>query len=176
MMPSRFTLLAALAGVALLAAPPAHAQDESPAPSSSVSLNPFIIILGGINAEGEVALNPDVSIGVAGTYLPSSASGFDAGEHYKSFDAKLRFYPQGRASNGFSVALMAGAIDYRIDLADARSSGATVGFEADYNWLLGKRQRFLVGSGLGLRRIISDNSGDNIHASVRFQIGYAFSR
>jgi len=177
----RSSMLVAALGSAVLVALPARsaiAQDAPGAaslPASAIGINPFAIILGGINAEGEVALSSDVSLGAAGTYFPSNATGFDSGEHYGTFDVKLRFYPQERAPRGFSIAVTVGATSYRFDQSDALTSGPTIGFEADYNWLLGQRQRFLVGTGLGIRRILGGN-GDDVMPAFRFQIGYAFPR
>jgi hypothetical protein len=145
-------------------------QERAPI-ASSISINPFTIILGGANAEGEFTLSPDISLGMAGTYFPSSASGFDKGEHYGTFDVKLRFYPQERTPRGFSVAVTGGMVNYRLTDEDV-TSGATLGFEADYNWLLGRRQRFLVGTGLGVRRVLG--KGDDIVPALRFQLGYTF--
>jgi len=172
-----------VAGVALTAASlvgtAAHAQSSRPSDNSIaglVSINPFAIILGGINAEGEMPLSSDISLGVAGTYFPGSASFFDKGEHYGTFDAKLHFYPQERTPRGFSVALTAGTVSYRFSKDDELTSGATLGFEADYNWLMGRNERFIVGTGLGVRRVLaSGNKGDDIIPALRFQIGYAFA-
>ena len=60
-----------------------------------------------------------------------------------------------------------------------RSEGApTLGVLLDYNWLIGARRRFLVGTGIGARRVLKDVASDSplsqVYPDGRLQIGLAF--
>jgi len=56
----------------------------------------------------------------------------------------------------------------------------TIGLLGDYNWLLGTRKRFVIGSGIGLKRVLG-NSDERKRLDVpqpvitfRFVLGLAF--
>jgi hypothetical protein len=48
----------------------------------------------------------------------------------------------------------------------------------DYNWLLGRSNRFLVGTGIGAKRILGDrdefDNAPRVYGTARFLIGVAF--
>ena len=104
---------------------------------------------------------------------------------YRSLDAKLRFYPNGEALRGFSVAGTAGythvrAEDSFICFEDCTTAGdaITLGVDLNYQWLLGRTRSFALTLGGGAKRLFY-TGGSTIDASigiptVRFSIGYAF--
>lgn len=113
--------------------------------------------------------------------LGASASYFGLGDAaYLSLDAKLRLYPNAEAPEGFSIGLGAGISRVSEDFgtSDRSSTHPTISVITDYNWLLGKSKRVLVGIGLGAKRVFGDSDGfDDInfaYPTVRFQVGILF--
>jgi hypothetical protein len=192
-------LTTAAVGVALLS-PAARAQDRGPSiypPQyrAVVGLNPLGIPfeIGSIEVEGVVL--PGVSLGAAASY---SALGDDddggQGEgdaRYTSGDVKVRYYPSEVALRGFSVGLALGVTRYSkvVNVGTPGSpsvlqresvTGPTISVLADYNFLLGARQRFVVGTGIGAKRLLApeedrDRAGaPQAYAFLRFVLGIAF--
>ena len=90
--------------------------------------------------------------------------------------------------NGFSLGLSVGRTHFST-VTDVPISGAeerttldfpTIGVLVDYNWMLGARRRFLVGTGLGAKRVLvsserRDRVGlDPAYMTGRFVVGLAF--
>jgi hypothetical protein len=56
----------------------------------------------------------------------------------------------------------------------------TIGLLVDYNWMLGTRHRFVVGSGLGAKRNLASSDArsavglDRAFVTARFVVGLAF--
>jgi hypothetical protein len=185
--------------VALLAttffAPTVRAQDPGapiyPIPFRAiVGLNPLGIPfdIGAVEVEGVIL--PGISLGAAASY---SALGDDEGEgegdpRFTSGDIKVRYYPGEVALRGFSVGLGLGVTRY----SENRSVGTpavlqreavtapTISVLADYNFLLGARQRFVVGTGIGAKRLLASEEdrtradAPRAYAFVRFVLGIAF--
>jgi hypothetical protein len=102
----------------------------------------------------------------------------DSGTHrYLSLQAKLKYYPSARGLRGFAVGVTVGGVPQRavgsrlVRLDTVRIPGGsfpppvfeptrrtinnpTVGTVLDYNLFIGPRQRFLVGLGVGARRVL----------------------
>ena len=105
-------------------------------------------------------------------------------DRFTSFDFNLRYYPGEVVLRGFSIGLSGGYLRYssRGGPADARVSmdAPTLGVVADYNWMLGVNRRFLVGTGLGAKRVLAGESERDLvgigraDMTGRFVIGYAF--
>ena len=133
-------------------------------------------------------------------------------DRFASLQAKLKYYPAARGLRGFAVGVTAGVASVRgttrqftgtvpvqipgggtgfqSQYQESRVSDTrpTVGTVVDYNFLLGARQRFLVGIGLGARRVLGsrpDYAGSEPYLGYRpgldqtlfdgrFQIGFAF--
>jgi len=59
-------------------------------------------------------------------------------------------------------------------------SAPTAGILLDYNWLLGRSERFLVGTGIGAKRILASESErqrvrlDYATVTTRLILGFAF--
>ncbi|MDQ3949162.1 MAG: hypothetical protein M3282_02355 [Gemmatimonadota bacterium] len=188
-------LAAAVASLAaLFFAPVAGAQDRGapilPIPYRAiVGLNPLGIPfdIGAFEAEGVIL--PGISLGAAASY---SALGGDEGDgerdpRFASGDVKVRYYPGEVALRGFSVGLGLGVTRY----SENRNVGTpavqreavtapTISVLADYNFLLGARERFVVGTGIGAKRLLATGEDrrrtgvPRAYPFVRFVLGIAF--
>lgn len=191
MIPRSIRLAAATFGalmIGTLAAPVAGAQQGEPAYMGIVSINPLGIPFNVFSAELEGAIAQGFTLAGNGSYTD-----FGSGEpRFTSFELKGRYYPQEVALNGFSIGLGLGVLKYseRLFTEPTVPGGAatqeriahttpTISIGADYNWLLGAQRRFLVGGGVGAKRVL--NRGDDERLSVpraypmaRFMVGIAF--
>ena len=153
------------------------------------TLNPLGIPFGWVNGEFERVLGGGATLGIGGSWLE-----VDDDDDFASVEAKLRYYPSERGLRGFSIGLSAGYTRIednqetifgpdrtpRAQVVD----GPSLGVMADYNWLIGARRRFVVGAGLGAKRIFTDDRSndsdlidlDDIRAypTMRLVVGVAF--
>jgi len=142
-----------------------------------ILLNPFGVVFSVFNGEYERVTSKSTSIGVAGTYYaPRDYT-------YLTTEIKARYYPSEHAPDGFSVALSGGlthvtssGISCWDTCADATNNRPTLGFELDYNWLLGPARHFTVGAGIGAKRFLGDKTYDSIDGlpTARLALGAAF--
>ena len=179
---TRLVPSAVLAISALLLAPQGvQGQEAAPVRKSVLTINPLGIPFEYFSGEFEGLLSGLMTVGLTVSYF----GGFDDID-YTTAEAKLRFYPNEEAPKGFSVGLSTGITSVEGDRFDGTGTGTTreretrptVGVVVDYNWILGKTKRFLVGAGLGAKRILG-SSGDiddfNIgYPTARFQVGFLF--
>lgn len=135
-----------------------------------VSANPIGLLFQWYNAEFEHALNPTASLAVAGTRF-----GFDH-FNYTAVDGIVRYYPSGRAIQGFSIGGSVGFVNASEDNCNRcdTGSGATVGVRGDYVWILGRDQRFAAAAGIGAKRIFVQNVGNTGLPIARLSIGWAW--
>jgi hypothetical protein len=151
---------------------------QSPAPSTQrniLTINPLGIPFEYFSAEFERALSGASSLGLTGSYVSIEDV------TYSTIEGKYRFYPNEEGPKGFSVGLAAGItrVSEDDDFGPTESESLpTLGVIVDYNWMLGKTKRFVVGAGLGAKRIFGDddNFGDASfgYPTARFQIGLRF--
>ena len=157
----------------------AFAQGAPPAPvphDQIISGNPFGLIAGWYNAEYERRLTPSTTWGVSG----STWDFFDEFE-YRTVSALVRFYPQGRALDGFFLGLRAGVHHVSgEDDVTREDEGGTVGgagFELGYTWLLGANERVGISIGAGANRLFGgDLDGAQLTVpTIRLvNVGFAF--
>jgi hypothetical protein len=155
-----------------------------------VGLNPLGIPfdIGALEVEGVIL--PGLSLGAAASYssLSDDEGDGEGDPRFVSGDVKVRYYPGEVALRGFSVGLALGVTSY----SEKRNVGTpavlqresltapTISVLADYNFLLGARQRFVVGTGIGAKRLLaSEEDRDRVGAPraypfVRFVLGMAF--
>lgn len=172
---------AAVVALALTLALPAGLRAQETAPKNQVlSINPLVLIFGGVSGEYERRVGAGTAVALGLSYYT-----FDDAD-YLSVEGKYRFYPSGEALRGFSVAGTGGFSHVGDDSAcegifdDCTDSGnaLTVGVELNYQWLLGRERNFAVTLGGGAKRLFF--LGDEVEdASVgvptlRLSIGYAF--
>ena len=158
----------AQAGAAEPSAPPPPARRYR----HTVATNPLAIALGSVSAEYERVMGRGISAAVGGSHLAGIS--LDDDEYGSARDsreswaqAKLLYYPDEDAPRGLSVGFTFGyhsaheRNNYPILGASSgqgprTDAGATAGFVADYNRLVGPTRRILVGVGLGARRVLKD--------------------
>lgn len=171
-----------------LAAPAATAQQQGqPAYLGLVSINPLGIPFNIFSGELEGAI-------AQGFTLAGNVSYTDLGStdpRFASAEMKGRYYPQEVALSAFSVGLGIGILKYSkgFDEFDALGNRTgtrrvahttpTISIGTDYNWLLGAERRFLVGGGVGAKRMLNRGDNDELkvpraYPTARFTIGLAF--
>lgn len=184
--------LTALGCTALAPAAEAQAVQTGAAPvryyRGLIGMNPLGIPFDIFSVEGEGAVAPGITVAGALSYFAPDDDRFTSG------DVKLRYYPGETALDGFSVGLGLGftgrgGVDYSDTCVPSGSSceyprnsatGPTASVMADYNFLLGQRRRFLVGTGVGAKRwLVSRETRESVGAERawvygRFLIGLAF--
>jgi hypothetical protein len=162
-----------------LVASPSLAQSPARVPipyTTFVAINPMGIPfnLGSVEIESGVANG--VTIGGVGSY---TAFGHD---RYTTVDLNVRYYPSEVVLDGLSFGVSLGRTHFTtpIDTVRRAKDYGTVGLLADYNWLLGARKRFIVGTGIGLKRVLlsadarSPYGIDQPTFTARFVLGLAF--
>lgn len=157
-------------------ASPAYAQSSDAARAGMtrtnlISSNPIGLLFGWYNGEFEHAFSPAASLAVAGTRFD-----FD-NANYTAIDGIVRYYPGARAIRGFSVGASAGFISIKdgcFSCDGTNESAFTVGVRGDYVWLLGRDQRFAAAAGVGAKRLIGNNYGNEGLPIGRLSIGWAW--
>lgn len=184
-----FARFARLAGALLLSSTALQAQG----PSKIVSINPFLPLAGYFQGEFEARVRDNLAVAVSGAHMRLD-------DLYSSVDVKLRFYPSGRALQGFGLSMGLGYGRVENDdlsydclafppgesggCADPRgesTTGPTASVEAQYQWLLGKSRNTAVTFGAGAKRYYIDDNGlygsdlyQEFVPTLRLTIGYAF--
>lgn len=149
--------LACVAALGIGAAPTAARAQAASGPGNYqqvISANPLGLLVELFNAEYERKVSQYSTAGIGGSTYQTN------GDDYLNADVFWRYYPQGRPLDGFAFGVKAGITSLE---GETRPG---IGFDANYSWLLGKKQNFYVGLGFGLKRIIggsiSSDSGDEI--------------
>jgi hypothetical protein len=158
-------------------APAAQQQPERRAPIGIVTINPFLIIIGGFAGDVELSIANGFTGALGGTWIRDEDD-----TDYSSLDATARYYPGERQPRGFSVGLSVGHVSSEdIDpLATDPdiTKGPTLGFFGGYNWLLGRSQRLAIATGIGLKRVFADKdkypNANEVAPSGRLNIGISF--
>lgn len=156
----------------------------------AVAVNALAIPFGLFSGEYEVALpSPGFTVGIGGSWLTT-------GDDRNSWvEAKAHYYPGERPFRGFAVGLTAGVHSARNqgngdcddifgcldpDTRPFRTETApTLGVIVNYDWLIGRQERFRIGLGLGAKRVLRDvgpNNGvlEQVYPDGRFVLGVAF--
>lgn len=143
-------LVASLVVLFLAVPPSARAQEpaknaEAVMPAQVVSASPILWIAKWFNGDYERRLTRASTWGVSGSYL-----GIDD-FHYGRASVLLRYYPAGRALNGFYLGGQTGV--YRLSSEAEHELLYGAGFDLGYAWLLGPRRKVGVSLGFGLSRV-----------------------
>jgi hypothetical protein len=164
---------------------PATASAQT-APNQYIAINPLGVIFRIYSGEFERRVNPAWSLGLSSTYWGGEFGDFDtsADVSYLSVDAKARYYPAGRAFEGFGFGGLVGLTTLSGELRDEegrtrdRGNAVSIGVVLDYNWLLGANNRFLVGLGVGAKRLyaldVEEADITVAYPTARLSICYAF--
>jgi len=170
-------LALALQGALLLTLASAPASAQAPSANRTlISLNPLGLPFKWLSAEIERTATQMVTLGASFGYTD-----FIGDATYTSLDAKLRVYPNEEAFRGFALGLSAGLVRVSEEFsgrADNTEAAPSVGVTADYNWILGKSKRFVVGTGVGAKRLFGNDDNFNdvnfAYPTFRFQTGLIF--
>jgi hypothetical protein len=178
--------LVGLAGV--MSAAPMLAQ-SAPQPAlipianrSYVGINPLGVPFDIFSVEAETGVAQGITLGGVGSYTDVNH------DRWESADFKFRYYPGDVVLRGFSLGATVGYLNYSARQCcttggteyRASVSTPTVGVIADYNWMLGMDHRFVVGTGVGAKRVLAGENDrnrvglDRAYLTGRFTIGLAF--
>lgn len=184
------SLVAALVVLSsLIAAREARAQAPSgsliPIPTRTyVGINPIGLPFDIATIEVESAVAPGMTIGGAGSYI-------DVGDpKFTTAEFKVRYYPGDVVLRGISVGATAGFTHFSNKVDESTPNGfvsaretldaPTLGIIVDYNWLYGREQHFLIGTGIGAKRVLASASErdrvdiDRAIFTARLIVGFAF--
>jgi hypothetical protein len=179
----RFSILAL--GL-MFAAPLAAQENEIPRYHTIISINPLGIPFEIASAEIESVMLPGVTFGGALNYVAAGDS-----PRFFTGDIKARYYPGEVAMDGFSIGLGVGFVRYSDKVwvqgiggegveTREKLTAPSVSVLVDYNFLLGAQRRFVIGTGVGAKRVLASR-GDRERVDMpraypfaRFVIGLAF--
>lgn len=171
-----WTLSAALV-LAATSAPAAPGVAEVPAegPRQLVAINPVFIPFGTLTAEYEFRVTGLASLGMSAWYEYADVRA-------RWLYLKALVYPWGEAPSGFSLGPTFGLLRaYRDpDALDQlpRDTSPTIGAMAQYNFLFGPADLYLLGVGIGgrtpLKHISPDSPIERLDGDVRLVAGLAF--
>lgn len=158
-------------------AQPAQQQPERRAPIGIVTINPFLIIIGGFAGDVELSIANGFTAALGGTWINDEDD-----TDYSSIDGTFRYYPGEWQPKGFSVGLSIGHVSSEVidpfAVDPDNTKGFTLGFIGGYNWLLGRSQRLAIATGAGLKRVFADKdkypNAIEVAPSGRINIGISF--
>jgi hypothetical protein len=149
--------------------------------------NPLGIPFDIVSVEAETAVSTAATIGAVGSYNDFDNTAFT------TVDARLKYYPGEVAMRGFAVGTSLGYTKFRggaytsydafgnpTSTTDKTLNAGTLGVFVDYNWAQGPSQRFVIGTGVGAKRILAsaakrDPVGlERAYITGRFVIGLMF--
>lgn len=182
-------LVVGLAGVASMALATSAVAQTSPQPAlipianrSYIGINPLGVPFDIFSLEAETGVAQGITLGGVGSYTDVNH------DRWESADFKFRYYPGDVVLRGFSLGGTVGYLDYSTNRCcnpggsqfRASVSTPTIGVIADYNWMLGVDHRFVVGTGVGAKRVLAGEDDrnsvglDRAYLTARFTIGLAF--
>jgi hypothetical protein len=138
-----------------------------------VAVNPVALVaLGVFSADFEQVLTEGTSGGVSLFYARPDNRKYVP--HF-SGNAVFRYYPSGRTFDGYAVGVMAGFTV--MDDEGASRNALGLGFNLEYDWLLGEDERLVVTGGVGGQRLMffSERGGaGRAIPMARLSLGWAF--
>ncbi|HEY4218813.1 MAG TPA: hypothetical protein VGM67_16850 [Gemmatimonadaceae bacterium] len=149
---------------------------------SYIGINPLGVPFDIFSVEGETGVAQGITLGAVGSYTDVNH------DRWESADFKFRYYPGDVVLRGFSLGGTVGYLDYSTPRCCTPGgttvrqsvSTPTVGVIADYNFMLGMDHRFIVGTGVGAKRVLASEDDrnrvglDRAYFTGRFTIGIAF--
>lgn len=178
-------LLCASALAAQGSNPPLSPAAAAPQWRSFLGANPLGIPFDIVSVEAETAISSGGTLGALGSYN-------DIGNRrYQTVDARFKYYPSEIAMQGFAIGLSLGYTKFNGELttqpqpaptllARGKLNASTLGVLVDYNWTQGPTQRFVIGTGVGAKRILAaadkrQSIGlERAYVTGRFVIGLLF--
>lgn len=145
-----------------------------------LSANPLGIPFDIVSVEAETAIGAGATVGALGSY-----NDFD-NTQYTTLDARFKYYPGEIAMRGFSVGTSLGYTKFK-GVGPASPAGTkqtlsagTLGVMVDYNWTQGPAQRFVIGTGVGAKRVLASAEKRDLvgleraYITGRFVVGLLF--
>jgi hypothetical protein len=141
-----------------------------------IGINPIGLPFDIATLELETAVAPGFTLGGVGSYI-------DVGDpKFTTFEFKARYYPGDVVLRGPSVGATAGFSHFSNNPDGVRQTldAPTLGIIVDYNWLYGREQHFLIGTGLGAKRILASAAErdrvdlDRAIFTARLIVGFVF--
>ncbi len=175
----RATLLTVLVAGVLLFAPSLSAQAPAEAAPGSrlVSIDPAaLIFFGWVSVEFEQSMGSSSTWGLAVTH-------FDwRDRNYSSFDVKGRYYLEGERLEGVAIGSSIGLTRPGSEEREDEDSldptlALGVGFNVEYQWLLGEERRLALTTEAGGKRLffLQDRQGaSRLLPQLRVSIGWVF--
>ncbi|MEX1184927.1 MAG: hypothetical protein WEF86_17115 [Gemmatimonadota bacterium] len=162
---SRPMVRAAMVALTLISsAGAAQAQTQY---QQAISANPFGLLLEFFNGEYERVVTESSTAGFGGSFYSPDE------EEYLNADLFFRYYPQGRPLDGWAFGAKAG-----VTKVEDYGTYFGFGFDVNHSWLLGSNENFYVGIGLGLKRLVGVDEGDDLIdyvPTIRLvNVGFAF--
>ena len=179
--------------LALVAVPAAAQNSPQMSPAAAipqwrtfVGANPLGIPFDVVSVEVETAIAPAATVGAVGSYNDIDNT------RYSTVDARFKYYPAEVAMRGFAVGMSVGWTKFKATDAPCTTIGpcaspnpqslnaSTLGVLVDYNWTQGPSQRFVVGTGVGAKRILASAEKRDLlgleraYVTARFVIGLLF--
>ena len=153
------------------------------APKTAYSINPALLLLGGIGAELDTAVDPSISLFVAPSFI-FGKSVFESRSGVSmtgfGFDVGLRYFSAKGAPKGFWVGPYAGAAFVTASTGTTAVSATALGFGGmlGYSWIADSSFYFSIGAGGGYRAVLVDAGSSNAAAggaglSLRLALGFA---
>lgn len=158
-----------------------------PTIGNMIAIDPLGIPLAIASIEYAGYVGGGAALGINASYVAPGGS-HDA--RFTTVEGQARYYPNERVFDGFSIGLTAGMTNYSKGVLVTTPGGqswdrqsvslASLGVIADYDWVLGTSQRFVVGSGIGAKRLIGDTGrlkqlgGIVAYPTARLVIGLLF--
>ncbi len=162
---SRAVVFATVLSILLIAATPdigwtSGADTETTTtPRNVISTNPLLDLYTWFNAEYELRMVPNGTVGIAGSYVSLD----DDNDTYKSAHVFYRFYPQSLAPAGFFIGGRLGAHFVTNKVENGKDETGTafgVGIDIGYTWLMGSTQSFALSLGIGAVRLFGGDLED----------------
>jgi hypothetical protein len=169
--------------------PPLSPSAAAPQWRSFLGANPLGIPFDIVSVEAETAVSSGGTLGALGSYNDINNT------RYRTFDARFKYYPSEIAMQGFAIGLSVGYTKFNGELANqgavcptcatttparGQLNASTLGVLVDYNWTQGPTQRFVVGTGVGAKRILAAADKrqaiglDRAYVTGRFVVGLLF--
>lgn len=119
-----------------------------------VSANPLGLLFDLFNAEYERTTSVTSTIGIGGSTFSREDDFSSTESRYLNLDVFYRYYPSGKTYQGWNFGV-------KVGVTSIGGEGPFLGYGFDLNrsWLLGPNQRFYVGTGFGLKRLVGVEDG-----------------
>lgn len=181
----RLRFLLAIALGTMITARAAAQAPSTPGPvpiptRTYVGFNPLGLPTDIGTAELETAVAPGVTLGGVASYIDVD------NQRFTTFDFKARYYPAGIVLRGTSVGVTAGYTRFSNLVGGIAGetrqelNAPTLGILLDHNWIYGRDQRFLIGTGVGAKRVLASTTEreradvDRAIFTVRLIVAFAF--